>query len=157
VQWGVSVYTPERIFRRWSEGERGSVLLFVAGECYYSIGLTVTLLFVFSCEALAFWLLQAFLKAFQLYLSIKYTALSLFCFRACPFFSSIYPSTNSSTLFSFPYPLSPTLYPPPLTFSLFFFLSSLPSSLSPSSTPPFPFIHGRHTDRFCNSVSSLRF
>jgi hypothetical protein len=108
------------------------VLLFVAGG-YYSISRSHS--FVrFLVEALAFWLLQAFFKAFQLYLSIKYTALSLFCFRACPFFSSIYPSTNSSTLLFFS-PLSPYPIPSPLTFSLFFFFFR-PSPLP--FAPPLP-------------------
>lgn len=112
------------------------MLLFVAGG-YYSISRSHS--FVrFLVEALAFWLLQAFFKAFQLYLSIKYTALSLFCFRACPFFSSIYPSTNSSTLLFFS-PLSPYPIPSPLTFSLFFFSFVPPLSLSLLLYPAIPF------------------
>jgi hypothetical protein len=72
----------ERIFRRGSEG-RECVVICVAGGCY-SISRRVTLLFVLV-GALAFLVVASLLKAFQLYLSIKYTALSLFCFRACPF------------------------------------------------------------------------
>ena len=83
-----------------------------------------------------FLVVASLLKAF---LSIKYTALLSFLFSCVSFFSSIYPSTNSSTLLFFPHSLSPTLYPPPLTFSLFFL--SLPPSLSHQSYPAIPFFN----------------
>ena len=134
----------------------GSVWLFVwRGELTRLVSLSLFCSFLVG--ALAFLVVASLLKAFQLYLSIKYTALSLFCFRACPFSLLFIHLPTRPHSFSFPHSLSSTLYPPPLTFSLFFFFRPSPLSFAPSSTPQFPFIHGRHTDRFCNSVSSLRF
>jgi len=88
----------------------------------------------FLVGALAFLVVASLLKAFQLYLSIKYTALSLFCFRACPFSLLFIHLPTRPHSFSFPHSLSSTLYPPPLTFSLFFFFFP-PPSLSPHPLP----------------------
>lgn len=131
------------------------VVICVAGGSY-SISPTLTLLFVFSWSARIFGCCKPFKSLSALSIYKVHRTLS-FLFSCVSFFSSIYPSTNSSTLLFFsplslPYPI-----PSSSDFFSFFFFSSLPSLFRPSSTPPFPFLHGRHTDRFCNSVSSLRF
>lgn len=111
--------------------------------CYICVGRVLagpTLFCSFLVGALAFWLFcKPFKKPFSFYLSIKYTALSLFVFVRVLFlfYLSIYQLVHAP--FSFP-TLSP--YPIPSSsdfFSFFFFYSSsLPSLFRPSSTPPFP-------------------
>ena len=150
TRFSMATASRKRIFRRGAKRERG-VWLF-GGD--YSISRTDTLLFVFR------WLLLAsVLKAF---LSIKYTALLSFLFSCVSFFLfylSIYQLVHTPFLSppSLPYPI-----PSSSDFFLFFFflvppLISSPLDLSRHSLlRSSPFLHGRLTDCFRNSISSLR-
>lgn len=150
TRFSVNTASRKRIFRRGAKRERG-VWLF-GGD--YSISRNRRL-FLFVFRSL---LLASVLKAF---LSIKYTALLSFLFSCVSFFLfylSIYQLVHTPFLSP---PSLPTLYPPPLTFSLFFFFHPSPPIFSPdlsrhSLLRSSPFLHGRHTDCFRNSVSSLR-
>jgi hypothetical protein len=108
------------------------VVICVAGASY-SISPTLTLLFVFSCRARIFGCCKR--SALSIY---KVHRTLSFLFSCVSFFSSIYPSTNSSTLLFFSPPSLP--YPIPSSsdfFSFFFFVP--PFSLSPLLYPAVPF------------------
>ena len=115
-------------FPGWSE-RRGGGCAVICGD--YSISLSDTLLFVSSL------VVASVLKGFQLYLSIKYTALLSFLFSCVSFFLfylSIYQLVHAPFLspLSLPYPI-----PSSSDLFSFFFFSSLPSYLLPRSIPPF--------------------
>jgi hypothetical protein len=84
-------------------------------------------------------ILASLLKAFQLYLSIKYTALLSFLFSCVSFFLfylSIYQLVHAPFLspLSLPYPI-------PSSSDFFSFFLSLLPSLSPQSYPAIPFFN----------------